>query len=342
MKTLTFLRRGILLRSTAALCHRFFQGHAHLLLLAVAAVGIAFHAAAAPAVLGSHAIAQARIAVVALHTAWITRSVAALGVVLDPAPLLQLSGRIATLEAQVDGAKAKVVLEKQQMAQASTLYRNRQIISLADYQKAAEDLAASQATLAVARARRAALLAQTEAGWGPAVAAILRTNGAPLPQLAATTAMLVALSLPPGVMLAEPPQHAVAEAAGIRFALDLIGPVPGMLGGYPGQSFLYEAAAQPGVPIGTTVSASLPAGPQQVGTVVPWSAVLWRDGHALVFRAAAGHRFEPVPIATDVPAADGYFVSARLAPGDRVVVRGAALLLGIGGKPRSAGEEDED
>jgi hypothetical protein len=335
MKTLMFLRRGILLRSTAALCHRFFQRRARLL-PTVAAVGIAGHAAAAPAVLGSHAIAQAGIAVAMLHAAGVAPAVAALGVVLDPAPLLQLSGRIATLEAQVDGAKAKVVLEKQQMAQASALYRSRQIISLAAYQKAAEDLAASQAALAVARTKRVALLAQTEAGWGPVMAAILRTNGAPLPQLAAGTAMLVGLSLPPGVRLAAPPQQAEGEAAGAHLTLHLIGPVPGMVGGYPGQGFLYEATVQPGVPIGTTVSASLPAGAQRVGVLVPRSAVLWRGSQSLVFRARPDNRFEPVPIATDVPAAGGYFVSALLSPGDRVVVRGAGLLLGAAGHTKSA------
>jgi NOL1/NOP2/fmu family ribosome biogenesis protein len=337
MKLLTLLRREILLRLRIMLRHRFFQGYApRLFLLAVTTVGIAGHVAAASAVLGGHAIAQAGIAVATLHAARMRPAVAALGVVLDPAPLLQLSGQFATLAAQVDGAKAKVVLEKQQMAQAAALYRSRRIISLATYQKAVEDLTASRATLTVARTKRKALLAQTEASWGPAMAAILRRNGAPLPQLAANKAMLVALSLPPGVTLAKPPQHVTAEAAGIRFALDLIGPVPRMLGSYPGQSFLYKAALQPGVPIGTTVSAALPTGPQQAGVEVPRSAVLWRNGHALVFRAISDHRFEPVPIATGVPAVGGYFVSARLTPGDRIVVRGAGLLLGAAGHAEAA------
>jgi multidrug efflux pump subunit AcrA (membrane-fusion protein) len=300
------------------------------------ALTIAGSAAADSAILNGSTIKRAGIIVERLRAAHMAPSIAALGVVLDPAPLLQLSGQIATLEAEIAGAKAKVVLEKQQMAQASALYRSRQIISLATYQKAVEDLAANQAALAVARTKRAALLAQTGASWGPVVTAILRKDGAPLPQLAANKAMLVGVSLPPGVTLAAPPQHVMAEAAGIHFDLDLIGPVPGMLGGYPGQSFLYEAAATPGVPIGTTVSASLPAGPQRAGIVVPWSAVLWQDGHALVFRAASGHRFEPVPIATDIPAAGGYFVSALLAPGDRVVVHGAGLMLGAVGHAKPA------
>ena len=114
-----------------------------------------------------------------------------------------------------------------------------------------------------------------------------------------------------------------------------------MLGGFPGQAILYQAAAQPGVPIGATVSASLPTGAERAGVLVPWTAVLWKGGKALVFRAAGG-RFEPVPIATDAPTASGYFVAAPLVQGTQVVVRGASLLLGGPPQPAAAGDEDDD
>ena len=293
---------------------------------------LAANAATAPTVLTADAIKRAGIVVAALHAARAAHSVPALGVVLDPLPLIRLSGAIATAEAKVAGAKAKVVLEQQQMAQASALYQ-RHDTSLADYQKAQEDLAANQALLAVERTKRAALLAESEASWGAATAAALRENADPLPQLAAGTEMLVGLSLPPGTMLAAPPQQAVAMAAGVRCNLRLVGLVPRMLGGYPGQSLLYVAAMQPAMPIGTTISASLPTGPEGDGVLVPWSAVSWQNGRALVFRVGAGNRVEPVPIATDTPIADGYFVSAVLSPGDHVIVSGADLLLGVAQDP---------
>lgn len=256
------------------------------------------------------------------------RSVSALGVVLDPAPLIRLSGNLATLKAQVDGAKAKVVLERHQMSQASALYK-RHATALANYQKAEEDLSASQAQLAVAQAKRAAKLAATKARWGAVVAGILRHDSEPLPQLVAGKNMLVGLSLPPGTTLASPPQHVEAEAAGTRFPIRLIGPVPRRLGRYPGQSFLYQAATRPGVPVGTTVSATLPVGPQRKGVRVPGSAVLWQDGHALVFRAGKDGRYQPLRIATNAPRGSGYFVVRKLHPGDGVVVHGGEALLGL-------------
>lgn len=305
------------------------------------ALGALAVAAAGPVVLSSSQIRRAGIVVETLRPARFAPSIPALGVVLDLVPLIRLHGEIAADDAAVAGAKAKVLLEQQQMVQAKALYRRGQIISMSDYQKAAEDLAANQAALAGARVKRAALLAEAGAHWGAAMAGVLRSGGDPLPQLTAGAAILVGLSLPPGTGLADPPRRVEARAAGVRFALTLIGPVPGMLGGYPGQSFLYQAAAQPGAPVGATVSAALPAGPRRAGVVVPRSAVVWQGAGAAVYRADAGRRFERVAIATGSPTPAGYFVSAGLSPGDRVVVRGAALLSNDGaGTTRPADPDD--
>lgn len=300
----------------------------HSLATLLVALLVAGQATAGPIVVDGQTSQRAGIVLAALQASRMARSIPALGAVLDPTPLLRLSGNIATLKAQVAAAKAKVVLERQQMSQASSLFQH-QTTSLANYQKAAEDLAANEALLAVARAKRAAELAATQATWGVVMAGILRHDGEPLPQLVAGKAMLVGLSLPPGVALTSPPRRVEAEAADVRFPLRLISPVPGMLGRYPGQSFLYQASAQPGVPIGTTVSATLPTGPERTGVLVPGSAVIWQHGHALVFRAVKGNRYEPVPISTDAPSGNGYFVAGGLAPGDRIAVRGGDILLGL-------------
>lgn len=302
---------------------------------------IAAHAGSKQTRLSAAAMARAGIAVATLHTVRMAQSIHAIGVVFDPTPLIQLSGQIATLDAQIDGAKAKVILEQQEMAQASALYKHGQFISLTDYQKAAQDLAASGSALAVAHAKRKTLDQQIRATWGATTAAIVSSDGEPLPQLAAGKAMLLGISLPPGTSLLTPPREVAAEAQGIHFTARLVAAVPRMLGGFPGQAILYQAAAQPGIPIGATVSASLPAGGERAGVLVPWSAVLWKGDKALVFQAADGH-FEPVPIATDAPTAGGYFVAAPLAQGSQVVVRGAALLLGGPPKPAAGGEEDDE
>lgn len=307
----------------------------------LAALAIAGATAAGPVRLSGPALTRAGIVVARLRAIRTAPSVTALGRVLDPMPLLRLRGSLESAGTAVAAAQDRLALAQELSARSAQLYGQGRLISALEYEKAKGAVSAATIALAAARARRAALLAETESAWGAAMSAILRTGGAPLPQLASGAVLLIGLSLPPGATLAAPPPRAEGEAAGTRLTLTLIGPVPRMVGGYPGQSFLYAAAAPPGVPIGAAVSASLPTGPQRVGALVPWSAVLWHDGRALVFRAGAGNRFEAVPIATDAPAADGYFVSARLAPGDRIVVRGAALLLGAGEKPNPGGEDED-
>jgi cobalt-zinc-cadmium efflux system membrane fusion protein len=75
---------------------------------------------------------------------------------------------------------------------------------------------------------------------------------------------------------------------------------------------------------------------------VPAAAVVWRNADALVFRAVAENKFEPVPIATGSSIKGGYFVASGLKPGERVVVRGAGLLLGAAATTGSApGNEDD-
>jgi hypothetical protein len=314
----------------------------HLRPFAMAVAGIAAATAASgQTVLSRAAIVRGGIEVATLHRVRVARSLPALGVVLDPAPLLRLSGKIAAAEAAVAAAEARVGLAQKLAARSSQLYRGRLNSALDDERMQAE-LGTARIALAAARATGQSLLAQTEATWGPVVTAMLRDGGGPLPLIAAGKIMLIGLSLPPGRTIAAPPPAAEAQAAGTRFALQLVGPVPKMLGAYPGQSLVYRAAAQPGVPIGATVTASLPAGPERIGVVVPWSAVLWQHGRAMVFRAAAGNRFERVPIATDFPTAGGYLVSQRLSRGNRIIVRGAAALLGAGSQksPRDDGDED--
>src|SRR5579875_1751796 len=247
-------------------------------LSAIAAAGIAgiiaAKAVAGAVILDPEAARRAGIAVQSLAATRLAPTVQAVGAVLNPAGLLRLRGRAAA--ARVAAAAAKLALEQKEEARARLLYGQAHNISAADLQKEEEDVAAAQALLAEARAKRAALLEEAGIDWGGALATALARGGDPLPQLANGSAMLVGLGLPPGTVLAAPPRRAVAEAAGIRFPLSLIGPVPRMLGGYPGQSLLYRSAAQAGVPIGATVVAFLPAGPERTGVVVPRSAVLWR------------------------------------------------------------------
>jgi multidrug efflux pump subunit AcrA (membrane-fusion protein) len=96
-----------------------------------------------------------------------------------------------------------------------------------------------------------------------------------------------------------------------------------------GQTFLVsiDTGGRPVRP-GTPVEAVLElAGPALEGVVVPRSAVIRFGGSAFVYVQTQDEEFTRTPIETYAPDDAGWFVSAGLSAGDRVVVIAAGSLL---------------
>ena len=83
-------------------------------------------------------------------------------------------------------------------------------------------------------------------------------------------------------------------------------------------------------PLGTALSATVSFAERAFeGVVVPRSAVVRRDGAAFVYiETSAGH-FERRAVSLLRPGEDGWLATGALAPGERVVVRGAQELSGM-------------
>ena len=96
-----------------------------------------------------------------------------------------------------------------------------------------------------------------------------------------------------------------------------------------GQAVLVRVASdglllRPGQPI----SAYLPTtGPPQPGVVVPRSAIVRFTGRAWAYVELNAGRFSRREMTLDHATAEGWFVTTRVSPGDRVVTTGAATLL---------------
>jgi hypothetical protein len=292
--------------------------------------------------LSENAVKQAGIVVQAVEAARFSPTVEARGRVLDPSPILSLYAKLSVATAKQAAAQAILQFSQKQEARARILYGNNQAISEQKLQQAEQAAATAQAAFSEAQSSRRALVNAATVSWGNALAASMRQPNDPLlARLAKGTAVLIGLGLPPATALPSPPQHATARAAGKQFPIVLIGPVRRMVGSYPGESFLYQAAAQPAVPIGTAITAALPSGPGRAAVRVPAAAVVWRNGDPLVFRALTKNTFQPVRIATGSQINGDYFVSAGLAPGDQVVVRGAGFLLGADSRSYAAPSGDD-
>ncbi|MEZ5531695.1 MAG: efflux RND transporter periplasmic adaptor subunit [Steroidobacteraceae bacterium] len=79
-------------------------------------------------------------------------------------------------------------------------------------------------------------------------------------------------------------------------------------------------------PIGAAVRVELPNGPARRAITVPRDAVVLRQGAAYVFRVGAGDKAERISVRPGTGRRDLVEVAGDLAPGDRIVVRGAERL----------------
>ena len=90
---------------------------------------------------------------------------------------------------------------------------------------------------------------------------------------------------------------------------------------------------------GAAVAAFLPIGEARTGVVVPAAAVVWWQGRAWVYVEERPGRFVRRVVATGAPVAGGLFVTGGVVAGDRVVVRGAQMLLSEEGRGAVQGSE---
>lgn len=92
--------------------------------------------------------------------------------------------------------------------------------------------------------------------------------------------------------------------------------------------FIYVAPLQtPAVHPGMILFVHLPVEPQEKGVFVPGSAVVLWQGKSWVYKEKEPGRFIRSEISTSVPVEDGWFVSKGLSAKEKIVVKGAQLIL---------------
>jgi membrane fusion protein, multidrug efflux system len=238
--------------------------------------------------------------------------VTAMGRVLDPLPLLQAWGALATARHGAENAT-------RELARTRALAKDAENASARDLEAAA--LAASQADAALAQAR-----AQVSGAWGSADPARL----APWAEaLARGSAAVARIELPAG-SAAPLPRSVYVSAPGLAMAereAQLLGPAGAMDPSLQGPAFLVALSPDPPPP-GAALSARLELeGASQRGVFLPASAVVWNEGAPLAFVAGEGGRFERRSLRIARPWRDGFLVSAGVAAGERFVSAGAQQLL---------------
>ena len=77
------------------------------------------------------------------------------------------------------------------------------------------------------------------------------------------------------------------------------------------------------------------------GIFIPGSALVWWQGKAWVYRQKDNTHFVRREVQTANPVRDGYLVMKGFSTTDRIVVRGAQILLSLEFQPRTQGAEEK-
>ena len=324
-----------------------------LAMAAAAGAGTAGAQQLATVTIDAKAVSAGGIRTVALQQVERAPQTTAYGIVLDPGPLITLSAQIAAARSKLAAAQATATLARSEAARAADLYRSQHNISQASLETAQSHLLVAEADQASAQAQLAELKAHARTDWGSTLSAAAASAVAPLPQLESGAQLLVEVSLPLGRSLPVLPSDSAATTPdGRQVALRLVGRAPRAAAGVAGPSLYCLMAAQDSAPIGTPLAVALSQPGVVAGVLVPPSAVVWRDGQALVFQQTGADSFAPVAVPTSSRTGQGYFVpagdGAALHAGQRIVVAGAALVFSASESPppaakaKAAKPEDDD
>ncbi|MDE1964620.1 MAG: hypothetical protein KGI42_12040 [Xanthomonadaceae bacterium] len=269
----------------------------------------------------------------------------AVATVRDPSPLLATAATLDSTRAQVraDAAAARAADAEAHRLQALL---PKGYVSRRDVQSAEAAAAAARATGTADRARHAAAQADARARWGETLAALAMQGPAALAPFADGQAALVELAWP-GSGVAQPPATvALLDPPAAPVTARLLGAAPMTDAVVQGASYFYRADDARALRSGQRLAVGVAADAAGHAVQVPLAAVIWYAGQPWVYAEASPGRFHRVPLGDGGRSGSAWVVDGALRPGERVVVRGAELLLTQELKPppgaAPAGGDDDD
>ncbi|QID16154.1 metal transporter [Nitrogeniibacter mangrovi] len=285
----------------------------------------------------------ADLATAPLAAAEITTESTAYATVLDPQPLFELRARLLAAQAQLAQARTGADAAQAEYRRTRALFADDRNTSAKALQQAQAAAAVAQQQVNAARTAVQGARAALRLQFGPALAGVedART-GQRLEAILAGNAALVRVTFPPATPMPAPASVTLADPNGTPVSAQRLSPFPHSDPQIQGQPWLY--LADRGLPGGMRTEARYTADTASpaTGVTVPKDAVVWYGGQRWVYVSPAPERFvrRPLPVAEDTDVR--VVPTGALHPGDRVVVRGAQLLLSEELRPRGAAAECED
>jgi RND family efflux transporter MFP subunit len=266
---------------------------------------------------------------------------------LAPLDRVDLNSRLASAQADIEASRASLAAAQATLTRIRTLNADDKNVSDRAVQEAEARVAEEQAkmngeqqsvrllTAALASNREGA--ASLDIARGGTVVEVLAhpgesvEAGQPVLRLARFDKLLARVDVPAGETVASGLTSASIVPLGFSDK-----PLNGERVGFAasvdpktqGQPFVFRLADSSGqLRPGLSVTAYLETpGPARSGAVVPRSAVIWQTGKSWVYVQTDKEKFARREVALEDPASGGWFTRS-LKPGDKVVTRGAQMLL---------------
>lgn len=252
----------------------------------------------------------------AIEGAQLSPTIKAYGRVLDPSSLAALAGDLVTAEAGQQASQAELRRLKTLAAQSNASERAVQ---------------AAEATAVHDQAQAQSVRLRLLAAWGGAI-----SDRQDLPEfvqsLGSLQSALVELEIPASEGPSEMPTQArvfTLNDESKPVEAQVLGPAPAVDPQMQSRGFLLLVRPNVlGLAPGAAVTGylSLPGKPRS-GVSLPRSAVVRFSGSTWVYLQKSDNAFERQSVVLDTPLEKGWFVSAGLNPGDKVVAVGAQQLL---------------
>lgn len=267
---------------------------------------------------------------------------AAYGTVLDLQPLFELRSRYLTAHAEADATSATATESGKEAERDRILFQDNRNVSLKAFQVAQAKSLADRARMQAADANlqniKGAVLQQAGAtigGW------LLEPQSAQIEPLLIRQEILLRVTLPPGDSMRAPATIQVVTSDNQRHPAYLVSASAQNDPAIQGSAFVYRTAAL--IASGSNVAVFLPAATQAMqGIVIPANAIVWHGGGPWAYVQINETHFERRPVAQQAPVDGGYQVSDGFKAGERIVVRGAQLLLSEELRPPPGGAACKD
>jgi multidrug efflux system membrane fusion protein len=256
--------------------------------------------------------------------------------------LFDLSNRLAAARAERDSARAHADASQAQYERARSLYqddRNVSLKSVQDAQAAARsDWARFHASEAVQGGQEASVRQQFGESLASAAAA---PSSALFRQLSSGRATVLRITLPEGGNRQAPAHITVDQPEGHAIAARKLSVSPQTDPAFQGFSYFY--VAEGALAAGTRTAAHIALdGKSPTGLLIPDSAIVWYGGQRWIYVRTAPDRFTRRQVSSASATNEGVLSTGGFRAGDKVVVRGAQLLLSEEQRPQGIATQCKD